>query len=104
MSARHKSDSMAQHYAACARFGLETSTSNDPNASCQVGRFKMAINVHTSSSSEIVIALVVVVVLVVQNRLFRLLPWKFPIRNRHWATLVVKPYYFIIVINDGQNL
>jgi hypothetical protein len=53
VSARHKSDFMAQRYAVCARFGLETSASYDPNASCQVGRFKIAINVHIESAKSI---------------------------------------------------
>jgi hypothetical protein len=49
-SARHKSEEMAQRYAACARFLLQTVTGKNRNAKYQVGRFKMAINIHKESA------------------------------------------------------
>jgi hypothetical protein len=50
VSARHKSDIMAQRYADCSLFLLQTATAKDPNAKYVVGRFKMAINIHPESS------------------------------------------------------
>jgi hypothetical protein len=49
VSARHKTDTMAQRYANSARFYYETAVGMDPNARFLVGRFKMAINVNPES-------------------------------------------------------
>jgi hypothetical protein len=45
VAARHSSDTMAQRYAGCSRFLLESAEARDSNARYQVGRFKMAINI-----------------------------------------------------------
>lgn len=53
VSARHKSDIMAQRYADCSLFLLQTATAKDINAKYVVGRFKMAIIIHPESARSL---------------------------------------------------
>jgi hypothetical protein len=53
VSATHKSNMMAQRYADSSLIFLQNATASDPDAKYQVGRFKMAINVHGETARSV---------------------------------------------------